>query len=213
MAILMVFCYLCNVRLCYRLQKFWVRLCRFRHRCGYGIHSPYAFNKVTGVIYEKGTYYAYAPLAIRHPRHEGGLMRRDLRLLFRLCNDVHPAHALLCTEKEDPVVRDYLHAAATQCQWEDFSPEDAMEHEPTFPIDWLYLDVPDQWEAIARHYVDHVSSICHFVVRGIHRNGESLAAWHRLQANPRVRVTFDLYDFGIACFESRLNKENYIISY
>lgn len=37
-------------------------LLRFRHRRGYGIHSPFAFSFVTGVVYEQGTYYAYPEL-------------------------------------------------------------------------------------------------------------------------------------------------------
>ena len=28
-----------------------------------------------------------------------------------------------------------------------------------------------------------------------------------------LRVSFDLYDFGIACFEARFNKENHLINY
>ena len=43
-------------------------LLRFRKRCGYGIHSPFAFQFVTGVIYEKGAYFAGKgrPLALSH---------------------------------------------------------------------------------------------------------------------------------------------------
>ena len=37
-------------------------LARFRHRCGYGVHSPFAFHLITGVIYEKTPYYKYAVL-------------------------------------------------------------------------------------------------------------------------------------------------------
>ena len=37
-------------------------LARFRHRCGYGVHSPFAFHLITGVIYEKTPYYKYAAL-------------------------------------------------------------------------------------------------------------------------------------------------------
>ena len=39
-----------------------VWLMRFRHRCGYGVHSPFAFNFLTGVVYERTPYYAYARL-------------------------------------------------------------------------------------------------------------------------------------------------------
>ena len=62
------------------LKSRWHRLLRWRHRRGYGIHSPWAFALVTGVIYEKGEYYQYADL----PKD------RDVRLLFRLANDFQP---------------------------------------------------------------------------------------------------------------------------
>ena len=39
----------------------WLR--RFRHRCGYGVHSPFAFQLIRGVVYERGEFYAYRPLA------------------------------------------------------------------------------------------------------------------------------------------------------
>ena len=63
-------------------------LLRFRHRCGYGIHSPFAFGFVTGVIYESGQYYAYAPLhrCFQEQKAADGLRECDLRLLFRVAN-------------------------------------------------------------------------------------------------------------------------------
>ena len=65
----------------------WVR--RFRHRCGYGVHSPFAFNLITGVIYEKGEFYAYAPL--RSLRGEARGREKDDKLMLRLINDRQPA--------------------------------------------------------------------------------------------------------------------------
>ena len=69
----------------------WLR--RFRHRRGYGIHSPFAFGFVTGVVYEAGAYYAYAPLAQKWRGMLNGcpLRPKDLRLLLRLANFQHPA--------------------------------------------------------------------------------------------------------------------------
>ena len=69
----------------------WLR--RFRHRRGYGIHSPFAFGFVTGVVYEAGAYYAYAPLAQKwRGKLKGSPLRpKDLRLLLRLANFQHPA--------------------------------------------------------------------------------------------------------------------------
>ena len=66
----------------------WLR--RFRHRCGYGIHSPFAFSLVTQVLYCPGRYYAddrLYPMKDRmlHPR-----LTAVRRLMFRLANHWQP---------------------------------------------------------------------------------------------------------------------------
>ena len=39
-------------RITLALKRPFIWLRRFRHRCGYGVHSPFAFNLITQVIYE-----------------------------------------------------------------------------------------------------------------------------------------------------------------
>lgn len=66
----------------------WLR--RIRHRCGYGIHSPFAYSLVTQVLYCPGRYYADAWL---YPRRERWLRPRLTavrRLMFRLANRWQP---------------------------------------------------------------------------------------------------------------------------
>ena len=41
------------------LHRIWNWCSRFRHRCGYGVHSPSDFFLITSVVYEKYHYYAY----------------------------------------------------------------------------------------------------------------------------------------------------------
>jgi len=71
----------------------WCR--RFRHRCGYGVHSPSDFFLITSVIYEAGEYYAYRSLRDSAPPaslpHYRGKVNR---LLFRLVNHFRPATLL-----------------------------------------------------------------------------------------------------------------------
>ena len=74
---------------------FW--LSRFRHLCGYGVHSPFAFNLITQVIYESTPYYKYKDLAIEQKKlapqkdiywkYES---KKVKRLLFRLVNYIQP---------------------------------------------------------------------------------------------------------------------------
>ena len=45
------------------LKRPFIWLSRVRHRCGYGVHSPFAFELITCLFYEKTPYYAYKELA------------------------------------------------------------------------------------------------------------------------------------------------------
>ena len=202
----------------YIYNKVWrpiVRLLRFRHRCGYGIHSPFAWAKVTGVIYERGLYYAYAPLLTAHPmgggRHDG-MTLGDLRLLFRLSNDTHPRRGHIVIQKGRAAPAAYLRSGCKSCQWTT-----ADSAKPTLPaaeaLDFVYLDAPEAWPVLARQAVEQLSDGGALVIRGIHRKAADRAAWRRLQAQQQVRVTFDLYEFGLVYVEQRLNKEDYLISY
>ena len=80
------------------LKRPFIWLYRFRHRCGYGVHSPFAFNLITHVIYETTPYYKYKELASEQkrlmPQKDRAWGYESLkvkRLLFRLVNYAQPA--------------------------------------------------------------------------------------------------------------------------
>ena len=75
------------IMMLYRCPLVW--LLRLRHRRGYGIHSPFAFDFVTGVVYEDGAYYAYEVIERGLRWWQRGRYRGVLRLLLRLCNFWH----------------------------------------------------------------------------------------------------------------------------
>ena len=79
------------------IKRPFVQLSRFRHRQGYGVHSPFAFNFITRVIFERSAYYKYASLRalekqMKHTRGAEWLYEplRVKKLLFRLVNFAQP---------------------------------------------------------------------------------------------------------------------------
>ncbi len=84
-----------------RVKKIWIWLRRFRHRRGYGVHSPFAFNFITYVINNKTSYYAYEELAALNKVYRKN-STKDPRLaaakkdkfLFRLVNYAQPANLI-----------------------------------------------------------------------------------------------------------------------
>lgn len=85
-------------RILLALKRPFIWLYRFRHRCGYGVHSPFAFNLITHVIYETTPYYKYRELAAEQKKLAPQKDRmwsyesvKVKRLLFRLVNYAQPA--------------------------------------------------------------------------------------------------------------------------
>ena len=95
----------------------WIWLSRFRQRKGYGVHSPFAYSFIRGVVLESSAYYAYADLAHLHPwwvRWFRLYPMQCRRLLFRLANFAEPRTVVLRTE--DEVAKKYIRAAVPRAE-------------------------------------------------------------------------------------------------
>lgn len=193
----------------------WVRLRRFPHRCGYGIHSPFAFQLVTGVVYEKGEYYAYRPLAALRKGTTTALDERDDRLLLRLINH-HRADSCWVVGRDTDLSCRYLQAGRARCRIRH-----ADEATPALLNAWLADEgMPDmvcligcpRWHELLRTLLPHCHDRCLIAIEGIHRH-KGTRHWEEAISEEAVRVTFDLYDWGLLYFEKRLNKQDYLICY
>lgn len=248
----------------------WLR--RIGHCGGFGIQSPFAFNLVTRVVYEREAFYAYARLERTVDAAADGLRLRDARLLLRLANDHQPRTVLvvgrrtraaehyLRAGKPSALIRrhegggrDSLDRCAAELAAALLRPAAAharpdTEATPPRPartglrpektgigpektglrpvktgigpveqspggIDLLYLEAEAGWEAAWEAVLPYASDRTLFIVHGLHRSRADRTAWRRLTADKRVRVTFDLYDFGLAYFDSRLLRAAYVVNY
>lgn len=180
----------------------WLR--RIRHRCGYGVHSPLAFDFITGVIYNKDEYYPYATL--RRPLQASltrldeydpvsGLTAADLRLLFRLTNYQSPTTITLLGAS--PTISSYITAARTTAR---------LTAEPDH-AELIYCDTPN----LIPNLQPTPSRM--LIVRGIHTTPAATTLWRQLQASPTTTLTFDLHRFGIALTRPKINHQHYIVNY
>lgn len=175
-----------------------VWLWRVRHRCGYGVHSPFAFDFITQVVYNRSAYYAYQELDLLHPTLIGllGLRPRKIaRLLFRLTNYQHPKTAVFIAD--NAVNYAYMRAAVPSAKWLD-------EYGENCQLDFVYAGKPIE------NILDNMTAGSMLVVDDLQHNK---AFWLRLQADKRVTLTFDLYDVGIALVGLSLNKQDYVINF
>ena len=188
----------------------------FRRR-GFGVQSPFAFDLITGVIYQRTPYYAYEPLRRQEkqlaPEKDNHWLSEPLRLkrlLFRLANEV----------KADTIVDVgvlaasslYLKAARLHADYIAATSLDELFLEAHRPIDFLYLHDyrhPDVVEAAFRVCAPRATRRSLFVVQGIGRSRAMKQLWARLQSDPRVGITFSLPDVGLLFFDTSRHKQHY----
>lgn len=193
------------------LLRKWIWLKRFRKRRGYGVHSPFAFNFLTSVVYEQGSYYAYRELEKLHGGKTCGLTRYRLkcrRLLFRLANYVQPDSICLygCTDR---AIADYLQAGCCHA---------TIQHNPEMSPNnghrLIYIaenTPPATWEAIAT--AGGLTPQSATIICDIHRNNEAKVAWETIKRHPSSGISFDLYDYGIVFYDLRKAKQHYITNF
>ena len=203
------------------LKRPFIWLRRFRHRRGYGVHSPFAFNFITNIIYERTPYYKYDELLVSQKEqarqkdcgwdYETGKVKR---LLFRVVNYCQPATIVDagCLSASSL----YLKAAKEGADYTAAADLSELFLEAGVPVDFLYVHDYRRPE-----FVEEVFNLCAsrstqrsvFVVEGIRYTPSMMALWKRLVRHERAGITFDLYDLGIVFFDKTKNKQDYIVNF
>lgn len=175
---------------------------RLPHRRGYGIHSPFAFDLVTGVIYEHTPYYFYEHFDKGWPTlpRSGTLRRKDYHLLFRLANYQRAARCrLIDISLADPVAI-CLHAGRRAMRFVD-------EDDP------CELIVVRGADGLSPTLLDGLQPGGLLIWIGIGATRATRRGWQHLLGDPRVQVSFDLHDMGLAFYRPELQRQDYVINY
>lgn len=168
----------------------WLR--RFRHRCGYNVHSPFAFGFLMQVVYERNAFYSFQELDGQLLWWQRFRVRRSLHLLFRLANYVRPQQIIAPAAS---LAARYMHAACPNVQ------SDACGSALSPVLVYLQSPWNESDTATFPFGPDDV-----LVLDDLHQH----QAWF---ATLPATVTFDLYDIGIAFFNPRFNTQHYIINF
>ena len=208
-------------RLALALKRPFIWLRRFRHRRGYGVHSPFAFNFITDVVYERTPYYKYKELRIREKtmkREKGSNWLYEppklKRLLFRLVNYAQPATIMDAGRLSASSL--YLQAACGGADYVGANDLSELFLEADVPVDFLYLHDfhhPAFVEQVFEVCVSRTTARSLFVIEGVRYTPAMTALWKRLRKHECVGITFDLYDLGILFFDKSRTKQDYIVNY
>ncbi len=197
-------------------RRQWIRLKRFGHRRGYGVHSPFAFGFLTDVVYERGEYYAYRELRKRYPAGCpcGGLHRLKCRkFLFRLSNYVHPSQIRIYGHVKEAETA-YLAAgcrSAAVCRdlfWGERAREDGgFARQKELTVVGRGIE-PRHWTTVVSRPPTR-SSVC--LLFGIRASKAASRAWDDVKRLPETAVTFDLYDYGVVFYDRSKQRQDYIV--
>ncbi len=205
--------------LLYLCKRFWIWLSRFRHRCGHGVHSPFAFHFITRVIYEKEAYYAYLeiPALLEKRIREEGLTweqepERINRLLFRIVNYACPE--VIADMGPPSSAGSYMQAARRQARYIPVADVRACAlAAETVDMFYLHTGSVSDTEIAFRRCLSLTTPRSLMVVRNIHRNQAMKFLWEQMKAEDKVGVTFDLYEVGVLFFDRSLVKQHYIVNF
>jgi hypothetical protein len=203
----------------FRIKHLIARFRRFQHRRGYGVHSPFAFDFITYVIYEHSPYYAYKELQekenklkINQPR---GWLNESLhlrRLLFRLSNYVRPNTIVDIGQPSASSL--YLQRGSQKATYHTILDTNA-DVSITLPA-LVYIRCwhkPDSVEYLFHSIVEKIDCHSLIIIQGIGYSKEMKSLWKRLQEDEHVGITFDLYDVGLMFFDKSKIKQHYIVNF
>lgn len=216
------------------LLRGWNWFRRFRHRCGYGVHSPSDFFLITFVVYERMAFYAYRTLhGKRKPVQALPHYREKVdKFLFRLTNYWQPTSilefgtgsglsALYMAEAKRVPLYTYdnsLHREVSRllssCSRIVYRTEDEIRK-------WDSVSLPELVHiAHTSHYKEIFERVCNqadartcVVVGYPYATKEKRQWWKSVVADSRTGVTFDLYDIGLVFFDRQRVKEHRIVNF
>ena len=205
----------------------WIWLSRFRQRKGYGVHSPFAYSFIRGVVLESSAYYAYADLAPLHPwwvRWFHLYPMQCRRLLFRLANFAEPRTVELRTA--DEVAAKYIRAAVPRAEVRRKEgaipgvvrrkegglaavPEGSPEGREAADFVLVGKERLEEAATVAARMPERGMLVC----EGIHESRRAKEIWRTIREAPHTGVTFDLYTYGVAFFNPKLHKQHYKVNF
>ena len=203
------------------LKRPFIWMLRFRHRCGYGVHSPFAFNLITQVIYESTPYYKYKDLekeekklALEKDKNWKYESKKRKHLLFRLVNYTQPNTIVDIGRLAASSL--YLKAGREGADYVAASSLSELFLEADVPVDFLYLHhyrQPKLMEEAFHLCLARITDQSIFVIEGTRYTPEMFALWKRMRQDEKAGVSFDLYDLGILFFDKTKIKQDYVVNF
>ena len=212
---------------------------RFRHRRGYGVHSPSDFFLITFVVYEDMPYYPF--LSLHYLREDLEYLphyrEKTDKFLFRLANYWQPASMLeigtgsglqtryLAEAKRAPLLTlDDGQAKPEVTKFLSGCKNVAYEGGNILRLldealagreypELVHIGHTPYYKEAFERLLPQVTERTCMIIGSPYATREKKQWWKRVIADPRTGVTFDLYDVGLVFFDKKRVKEHRIVNF
>lgn len=193
----------------YKVQRYLHWLRRIKYCRGFGVQSPSAYRFIRYVINEHYPYYAYDELRKELPRLDS-LTRKRMELYFRVANFRQASLWLDFCERND-VIATYVGRGCHATQVRRIT--DLQQITADDRIEVLRICPTAGSEAVLEAALQQADDHTLFIIEDIGYNDTAKRMWHTLLESDITSVSYDLYYLGIAFFDRKRYKANYVVNF
>lgn len=193
----------------YKVQRYLHWLRRIKYCRGFGVQSPSAYRFIRYVINEHYPYYAYDELRKEMPRLDS-LTRKRMELYFRVANFRQASLWLDFCERND-VIATYVGRGCHATQVRRIT--DLQQITADDRIEVLRICPSAGCEALLEAALQKADDRTLFIIEDIGYNDTAKRMWQKLLESDLTSVSYDLYYLGIAFFDRKRYKANYVVNF
>ena len=193
----------------YKVQRYLHWLRRIKYCRGFGVQSPSAYRFIRYVINEHYPYYAYDELRKELPRLDS-LTRKRMELYFRISN-YRQASLWLDYSRRDDTIATYVGRGCNATRVRNIA--DSQQPVSGDKIEVLRICPIAGCEALLAAALKQADDRTLFVIEDIGYNDTARRLWQKLLESDLTSVSYDLYYLGIALFDRKRYKNNYIVNF
>lgn len=193
----------------YKVQRYLHWLRRIKYCRGFGVQSPSAYRFIRYVINEHYPYYAYDELRKELTRLDS-LTRKRMELYFRVANFRQASLWLDFCERND-VIATYVGRGCHATQVRRIT--DLRQITADDRIEVLRICPTAGSEAVLEAALQQADDHTLFIIEDICYNDTAKRMWQKLLESDLTSVSYDLYYLGIAFFDRKRYKANYVVNF
>lgn len=193
----------------YKVQRYLHWLRRIKYCRGFGVQSPSAYRFIRYVINEHYPYYAYDELRKELPRLDS-LTRKRMELYFRISN-YRQASLWLDYSRRDDTIATYVERGCNATRVRNIA--DSQQPVSRDKIEVLRICPIAGCESVLAAALKQADDHTLFIIEDIGYNDTAKRMWQKLLESDLTSVSYDLYYLGIAFFDRKRYKNNYIVNF